>query len=669
MATKVEEGDEKLVAVAQTILKNLGTSENITQDMIFILSKFDCRFSNVFADNNNNNNQKSEIEEQLEISEKVILKWEEMNTNTRQRNCIRWEDSHDEASEYLKAVDDVIRLTEEDLDDCELKDRAESLLQQAMARLEDEFRHVLARNTVPLDGDRLSSASFSRRVSVSFASNEGENQGSETTSVEDGQEGYCEEKEGEEGVNDDDDDDNEEEEEEEGDGYIDLINPNAVCDLREIAERMIRSGYEKEWCQVYSSVRRDVLDECLSILGIEKLSIEEVQKIEWRSLDEKMKKWTHAVKNVISILLPSEKQLIVDICGGSELITEVCFTETTKGCVMQLLNFGEAIIIGRRASEKLFRILDMYDALADVMPGLQALYPNDSGEFLCNEAQGILDGLGESARGTLAEFENAVQGETSRKATHGGEIHPLTRYVMNYLKLLVDYSDSLNMLLKGGTEDSDCLGSDNSLKTDDLSPVGHCLLSLISSLESNLQEKSKFYEEGGIQYIFLMNNILYIVQKVKDSELGKLLGDPWVRKRRGQVRQYATSYLRASWSKALSFMKDEGIGGGGSSSSVSKVVLKDRFKNFNACFEDIYRNQSAWKVTDPQLREELRLSISEKVLPAYRSFMGRFRGHLERGRHSGKYIKYTPEDLENYLLDLFEGMPRILQNPRRTLSS
>lgn len=664
MATKTEEGDEKLVAVAQTILKNLGTTENITQDMIFILSKFDDRFSNVFADNSNH---KSEIEEQLEISEKVILKWEEMNMNTRQRNCLRWEDSHDEASEYLRAVDDVIRLTEEDLTPCdsELKDRAESLLQQAMARLEDEFRHVLARNTVPLDGDRLSSVSFSRRVSVSFASNEGENQGSETTSVEDGQEGYCEEKEGV----DDDEEEGEEEEVEYGDGYLDLINPNAVCDLREIAERMIRSGYEKEWCQVYSSVRRDVLDECLSILGIEKLSIEEVQKIEWRSLDEKMKKWTHAVKNVISVLLPSEKQLIVEICGGSELITEVCFTETTKGCVMQLLNFGEAIIIGRRASEKLFRILDMYDALADVMPGLQALYPNDSGEFLCNEARGILDGLGESARGTLAEFENAVRGETSRKATHGGEIHPLTRYVMNYLKLLVDYSDSLNMLLKSGTEDSDHSGSNNYLKTDDLSPMGHCLLSLISSLESNLQEKSKFYEEGGIQYIFLMNNILYIVQKVKDSELGKLLGDHWVRKRRGQVRQYATSYLRASWSKALSFMKDEGIGGGGSSSSVSKVVLKERFKNFNLCFEDIYRNQSAWKVTDPQLREELRLSISEKVLPAYRSFMGRFRGHLERGRHSGKYIKYTPEDLENYLLDLFEGMPRILQNPRRTLSS
>ncbi|GKB40507.1 exocyst complex component EXO70B1, partial [Tanacetum coccineum] len=29
---------------------------------------------------------------------------------------------------------------------------------------------------------------------------------------------------------------------------------------------------------------------CLAILGVEKLSIEEVQRIEWKVLDEKMKK-------------------------------------------------------------------------------------------------------------------------------------------------------------------------------------------------------------------------------------------------------------------------------------------------------------------------------------------------------------------------------------------
>lgn len=340
--------------------------------------------------------------------------------------------------------------------------------------------------------------------------------------------------------------------------------------------------------------------------------------------------------------------------------------ETAKGCVLQLLNFGEAVVVARRTSEKLFRILDMYDALSDVAPELELLFGDESGELLCAEVKGVLTGLGEAAIGTFVEFEHAVQGETSRKPILGGEIHPMCRYVMNYMKLLVDYSDLMNALL-GNNVGGSVQSQNDENNEENVSPIARRMLSLITTLESNLEEKSKLYEDSAMQCIFLMNNILYIVQKVKDSEIRTVLGDQWIRKRRGQIRQYATSYLRATWSKALACLKDEGIGGS-SSSNVSKMALKERFKNFNACFEDIYRIQSAWKVPDAQLREELRISISEKVLPAYRSFMGRFGNQLESGRHAGKYIKYTPEDLENYLLDLFEGTPAIMNHMRRKVT-
>ena len=95
-----------------------------------------------------------------------------------------------------------------------------------------------------------------------------------------------------------------------------------------------------------------------------------------------------------------------------------------------------------------------------------------------------------------------------------------------------------------------------------------------------------------------------------------------------------------------------------SSSKASTVALQERLKNFNAHFEEIYRVQTAWKVPDAQLREELRISILEKVIPAYCSFMGRFWNQVESGRHVEKY--YTADDLENYMFDLFEGSPRTL---------
>ncbi|KAL4563909.1 hypothetical protein LXL04_027957 [Taraxacum kok-saghyz] len=131
--------------------------------------------------------------------------------------------------------------------------------------------------------------------------------------------------------------------------------------LSSLLDRRTSTGATVRYSEVYSNVRRDVLDECLSILGMERHSIEEIQRIEWKILDEKAKKWILAVKVVVRVLLFGEKRLCEQVFNESELIQYICFVETTKGCVMQLLNFGEAVAIGERSSEKLFRILDMYE--------------------------------------------------------------------------------------------------------------------------------------------------------------------------------------------------------------------------------------------------------------------------------------------------------------------
>ncbi|KAG0489278.1 hypothetical protein HPP92_008089 [Vanilla planifolia] len=450
---------------------------------------------------------------------------------------------------------------------------------------------------------------------------------------------------------------------------IDLVHPESVLDLKDIADRMFWAGYAKELCQVYSSVRHDILNECISVLGFERMSIEEVQRTEWKALDEKMKKWILAIQVLVRVLLPEEKSLCEKICAASKVLQEECFTRAAKGCILQILSFGDAISISLRSAEKLFRTLDMYEALVRIIPDLRTLFSADANDRVCIEAEAILKRLGNSIRGTFTEFINAVQRDSSRKLLQGGDVHPLTRYVMNYVKLLVDYNVSLDLLL--GVEElpeQDMVGDDQLER--EMGPLAQRLLLLLSFLESNVEQKSKNYEDGGLQCMFLMNNILYIIHKVKDSELLGVLGDHWVRKRRGQVKQYATNYLRASWTKILSNLKDDGLGGSSVANfqSASKVAIKEKFKNFNLGFEEIYRNQTTWKVSDPQLREELRISILEKVIPAYRAFFGRFNSQLDGNRNAAKYVKYTPEELENYVSELFEGLPGLSNHPWRKLS-
>ena len=250
-----------------------------------------------------------------------------------------------------------------------------------------------------------------------------------------------------------------------------------------------------------------------------------------------------------------------------------------------------------------------------------------------------------------------------KKLMESGDIHPLTQTMMNYMKWIVDHSDTQNLFKIGEDDEFEALRNllffENALRNYDsnslkMNPVASQLLVVVKILESYLEKKSKLYADGALRCIFLMNNILYMKQKVKDLDLGGLLGDIWVRKRHGQIMQYAMSYLRASWTKVLDCLNDRGIPWSWSDKA-STVALQERLKNFNACFEEIYNVQTAWIVPNAQLREELRISILEMVIPAYRLFMGRFGNQEESGTHVEKY--HTTDNLENYLFDLFEGSP------------
>ncbi|PKI41664.1 hypothetical protein CRG98_037971 [Punica granatum] len=295
--------------------------------------------------------------------------------------------------------------------------------------------------------------------------------------------------------------------------------------------------------------------------------------------------------------------------------------ETIKGPAIQLFNFAEAISISRRSPEKLFKILDLHDALMDLMPDIDSVFQMKTAESIRVQAAEILSRLGEAARGILSEFENAVLREPSRVPVPGGTIHPLTRYVMNYISLISDYKQTMNDLI--------------------------------------VSKPSAGSRDTSLAHLFMMNNVHYIVQKVKGSpELREMIGDDYLKKLTGKFRQAATSYQRATWVRVLYCLRDEGLHvSGGFSSGVSKNALRERFKAFNAMFEEVHRTQATWLIPDNQLREELRISISEKLIPAYRSFLGRFRSHIESGKHPENYIKYTVEDLETAVLDFFEGYP------------
>lgn len=630
------DGEQHVLAAAQHIVKALGASNNLTDEFRRLLAEVDTHLSTMSILADTAGGQFTEVEERLKNAETKVVRRES-------NQSMIWDSGPREATEYLQAVDDIRRLTEslgslslsENGKQRELIHQAHVVLQMAMARLEDELIHILLHKKQSIGCEYMSFHSCGEDIVNDESSASAEDDLVEKTSGRNG----------------------------EGNIYeyiIDLVHPDVIPDLKSIANVMFASNYDQEFCEAFISVRKDALYEYLVILKIEELSIEDVMKLESSSLNRIIKRWIRAMKILFRVYLASEKWLCKQILGKFGSVHSICFIETSKASILRLLNFGEAVAMGPHEPDQLFSLLNMYEVLADLLVDINTLFSVEAGSFIRTESLELLRKLGNSARATFREFKRAVASNTSTNPFPGGGIHHLTKYVMNYIRTLTDYGDTLNLLRQD--QNGEIMGAvvepENGQEIASYNPVATLFHSVTSSLETNLNCKSKLYKDNSLQHVFLMNNIHYMVQKVKKgSDLRTFLGDEWIKNHIVKFQQHARSYERETWSSVLSLLTDDVDSG---LKSIIKVIIKQRFRKFTVAFEEIYKSQIGWSIPDHELREDLQISISQKVIHAYRTFSGRNSSCV-----GDKYIKYTADELESYLLDLFEGSPRSLNPFRR----
>ncbi|XP_057491940.1 exocyst complex component EXO70B1-like [Actinidia eriantha] len=536
--------------------------------------------------------------------------------------------SDEESSSFLEAVDRVSKLamsliafSSESKYNSSIN-RIGCILQRAMSYLEDEFKSLLESPKIP-----DSPSSHSNPTDDQSASQESNTTGDNNFL------GYSEE---------------------------------VVSNLNRLAKAMLIGGYETECYQAYIVVRRSVFEETLHELGFQKFSIDEIQKMQWESLEREIDSWKKTFKQVAAVHFARERKLSEAMFTDRGSLTDGLFSSLIRGIMIQLLNFAEAVAMTKRSSEKLFKFLDIYETLRDVIPSMDNLFPEEIGNEIKSEASLTRSRLGESTVFIFCELENSIKADTGKMTVPGGAVHPLTRYTLNYLKYACEYKDTLEQIFRehqkieradsGTVSDYDynsqCGQNHNNHKVQQ-SPFALQINKVMDLLDTSLETKSKLYKDTSLSSIFMMNNGRYILQKIKGAaEINDLMGDTWSRKRSSDLRQYHKTYQRETWGKLLSCLKHEGLSVNG---KVVKPVLKEKFKSFNALFDEIHRTQSTWVVSDEQLQSELRVSISAVIIPAYRSFLARFSQTFTPGRQTEKYVKYQPEDIETYIEELFDG--------------
>lgn len=576
----------------------------------------------------------SMIAENVDTAESIIRKWSvEDGSSSYCRLDSVFANDRTEAKDFLRSVKNIqsamqFFVSEGTSSSSEQLVRAQKLMQMAMKRLQKEFHRILSSKRNNLDPESVSS-----RSSVSMSDFEDYEAASEEDDIQ---------------VT-----GNSVHEIVAGDSVSDL----AMADLKAIADSMISFGYSKECVKIYKLVRKSILDESLYYLGVEKLSLSQIQKLDWDMVEGKIKSWLNAVKTAVKTLFLGERILCDVVFSTSPKISESCFAEIARDNAITLFSFPEHVAKYKKLSpEKMFRLLDIYDSITDLWTEIESIFSFDSTSAVRSQAVNSRTKIGESVRAMLLDFETAIQKEGSKAPIQGGGVHPLTRYVMNYVGFLSDYSGTLSDILSDSPQNTqsplpESYFSSPTYDDGSTSALSVRLAWLILAVLCKLDAKAEQYKDVALSYLFLANNLNYAVSKVRKSNLKLLLGDEWIENHEATLKQYTANYERMGWSKVLTSLPEENP-----TAEISPLEVREFFRRFNSGFEEAYKKQTSWVVPDARLRDEIKVSLAMKLVPAYTSFYNKYRGFF--GREVGMVepvVRYAPDDLGNYLSDLFYG--------------
>uniref|UniRef100_A0A0D3G1Y3 Exocyst subunit Exo70 family protein n=1 Tax=Oryza barthii TaxID=65489 RepID=A0A0D3G1Y3_9ORYZ len=441
----------------------------------------------------------------------------------------------------------------------------------------------------------------------------------------------------------------------------DLIGPSAgdysEAPLKQYAECTLPTLVDPCYLTLLSKeIRSSTLERTLKHLGVEYVTKEEMQQVEAQSMEAKIAEWTQFSRITVKLLFGAERILCDQVFEGKYTWKDHCFAEVTAKSLSILLSFGDAVVQSQILPDKLYILLDMYKATLELQSKVDAIFEGNACSGNRKSALTLTKSLAQTAKKTIGDFMEYILNHSVTSTTVDGAVHYMTSYVTDYIKFLFDYQSSIKQIF-----------GDPCVEDEKDTDVVSQIVGAIHALETNLAMKAKQYKDLALGHLFLMNNIHYIVKYIGRSELKDLLGADWIERQRRIVQQHATRYRRVAWLKVLECLSTQGLTSSvGSSidvtqgsfrniknSTTSRSVIKERLKCFNMRFEEICQKQMNWGVPDRDLRDSLILMIAEILLPAYRSFLKHFGPLVENSHSALKYMKYTPESLEQALGNLF----------------
>nr|GLL29757.1 exocyst complex component EXO70B1-like isoform X2 [Ipomoea trifida] len=99
------------------------------------------------------------------------------------------------------------------------------------------------------------------------------------------------------------------------------------------------------------------------------------------------------------------------------------------------------------------------------------------------------DRIEEAVVSVFSDLESSIRNDIARIPVPGGAVHPLTRYIMNYLEYAFEYKDTLEHIFQKNSKPDQQSQGTEPVETDE-TPFSIQIVTVMDLLDANLQTKS-----------------------------------------------------------------------------------------------------------------------------------------------------------------------------------
>lgn len=376
---------------------------------------------------------------------------------------------------------------------------------------------------------------------------------------------------------------------------------------------------------------------------------EEIDEMEWESLETSISLWIQHFELAVRTVFVSEKNLCNHVLGNimEGIIWQECFVKIADKIMAVFFRFGEGVARSNKEPQKLFKLLDMFNSLENLKTEVSDIFEGEAGADICSRFRELEKLLIHASTKVYWEFGLQIEGnQDGLPPPQDGSVPKLVRYAINYLKYLTtsNYSGPMTLVLK--TEQIWKNGILSVPETDE-SLLKDAISNVMEALHRNIESKKSGYKDKVLYHVFTMNTYWYIYMRTRNTEVGKLLGENYMRKNYKVVAEEAAYlYEKQAWGGLVKLLDKEDIDGTGEGGI--GVAAKGKIEAFLKGFEEIaQRHKSKYSIPEDDLREQIKEATIKLIVPVYREFLDEFSNVLSVKVYS------SPESIEGLLSQIF----------------